>query len=293
MVGRSSGRRSSAPDGVVSWRGGRRRRFAIRPRGGLVSPPEPAGWYLVAWLGGVCGVGALLVGAIWAGRSPSPLTWYIARAAGLTLYLVFWLALMTGFGITLRRPRQPGGRSANHALHRFLVGLGFGLLTLHLMPLLLDSSVPFGPTALLVPFASPAAEPWTGFGVVAFWIAVGVVTTAALWRVVHRRVWRTLHVLAVPAYGLSLLHGVGAGTDSTAVAVQLVYLATAAIAFFATAFRVLTLRSRRRTAKGLPSAPPFDRLAGAGPARRTRAGTIGDRVRWGGAATVSPRRGAR
>src|SRR5262245_29952703 len=142
--GRSSGRTCNLPDHAQVERTMMRRwSRGVRPRGGLIVPPEPAGWYAVAMLLGVCGIGGLLVGASMAGRPTSPLTWYLSRAAGLTLYALLWLALMTGLGVSLRLPRRTGVRSAIHSLHRFVVLLGFGLLTLHVMPLILDRSVPF------------------------------------------------------------------------------------------------------------------------------------------------------
>ena len=110
---------------------------------------------------------ALLIGAAMSGRSVSPVTWYVARASGIMLYLVLWLSAIGGLGLTTALMDRAAGRGVVFSLHAFTTPLAYGFLALHLLSIAADPTVDFGLKGLLVPFASPWREPWTGFGVLA------------------------------------------------------------------------------------------------------------------------------
>src|SRR5918912_4334050 len=109
---------------------------SIRP----AAAPDPAGAYpTVAFAGAVLLMLLLLVLQA-VGWPLSPLTWYLARASGLTLYLLLWLATVTGLGLTTKLLDRFGGRGVVYSVHGFATRLGLALLALHLMRLAADTT---------------------------------------------------------------------------------------------------------------------------------------------------------
>lgn len=237
-----------------------------------VAPPEVdgalAGGLLVS--GGIV-IAAMLVASLLFGWSPSPATWYVARASGLVLYLLTWLLMALGLGLTTRAANDAGGRGLTYSLHAYAFHLWYGFLTLHLLSLAIDPTVDFGPRALLVPFASGVREPWTGLGVLAAEVSVIVGASFAARRLIGYRAWRALHWLAFPTYLAALAHGFGAGSDSAALPVQLLYLVTTAVLLYLVAYRVLA-RGQRRAPRGEapPPVTPYDRFGHTQPRRPAR-----------------------
>jgi predicted ferric reductase len=232
------------------------------PSSNRTSPrPEPAAGFAVASIAGsALIVAALLAVATIVGRSASPVTWYMARASGLMLYLVLWVSTLTGLGLTTALLDRWGGRGIVFSVHAFITQLAYGLLALHLLSLAADPTVDFGPEQLLVPFATTWREPWTGLGVIAGWLTIIIGASFAIKRVIGQRVWRALHWLTFPLYGMALLHGLGAGTDSRTPWAGALYLVTGAVVVLFTCYRLLRRGSRAGTASN-PARTRGDRLA--------------------------------
>jgi predicted ferric reductase len=186
--------------------------------------------------------------AAWLGRSPSPVTWYLARAAGIVLYLLVWVAVVTGLGLTTGLLDRWPGRGVAFSLHAFATSLTYGFLAQHLLSLAADTTVRFTPHALLVPLASGWREPWTGFGVLAAALTIVIGVSFALKRVIGQRAWRALHWLTFPLYALALLHGIGAGSDTGAPWMTALYLATASTVVLFASYRLLRGGARTRVA---------------------------------------------
>ena len=213
--------------------------------------PEPAGGYAVAVLAGSgLIVAALMALATWLGRSPSPVTWYLARAAGIMLYLLVWAAVVTGLGLTTGLLDRWPGRGVVFSLHAFATNLTYGFLALHLLSLAADTTVRFAPQDLLVPFAAAWREPWTGFGVLAAGLTILIGASFSLKRIIGQRAWRALHWLTFPLYVLALVHGVGAGSDSTTPWMGALYLATGSAVVLLAGYRLLRGGARAPVAGG-------------------------------------------
>lgn len=186
----------------------------------------------------------LLAGAVATGASVSPTTWYLARASGFTLYLLFWLAVVSGLGLTTTLLDPLGGRATLWAAHRVATELGFVLLALHLLSLAIDPAVPLGVRGVLVPFASDVRQPWTDLGIVAAYGALGLGASFALRRFIGQRGWRLLHYGAFPLWAIALVHGLGSGSDSAHPWAIVLYGATTAVVLFFSIYRLLRFSAR-------------------------------------------------
>lgn len=207
--------------------------------------PDPAGGYPITVVAGSGILVAVLMAlAAWLGRSPSPATWYLARAGGIILYLLIWAAVVTGLGLTTSLFDRWPGRGMVFSLHAFATSLTYGFLALHLLSLAADTTVRLSAQQLLVPFASGWREPWTGLGVIAGGLTLLVGGSFALKRVIGQRVWRALHWLTLPLYLLALLHGLGAGSDARTPWLGALYLATGSAVVLLTSYRLLRVAAR-------------------------------------------------
>lgn len=206
---------------------------------------------------------ALLAVAALTGRSLSPLTWYIARASGLSLYLTLWVATVGGLALTTSLLDRWVSRSGVLSIHAFATHLAYGFLALHMLSIAADPTVHYGFRELLAPFAAGWREPWTGLGVLAGQLTVVIGASFGLRPRIGVRVWRALHWLTFPLYGMALLHGVGAGSDTGQPWVKALYLATGAVVVVFTLYRVLRgARGSQRTAARAASRRMADAYSG-------------------------------
>jgi sulfoxide reductase heme-binding subunit YedZ len=225
------------------------------------SPPEPVGLlpYLIVLLGTLAFV-AVAGWQRYLGGNFSPATWYLARASGLTLYLLLWLSTVLGIGLTTKFFDLRLSRGLVYSLHRYTTALGFGFLAIHLLSLAADSFSHYSPADLLIPFHVSDREPWTGFGIIAAWLFVLVAAASPLRSLTGYRFWRFSHWLTFPLMAVAFTHGAGAGTDSGGEPVLAMYVATALAVIGLTILRVMG--GRRAATLARPSGPPpLDRLA--------------------------------
>lgn len=231
------------------------RRLVLPPP--TVHRPEPGqDQALALLLGGAFAMALLVLGALVGGWSLSPLTWYIARSSGLVLYLLTWFGMMSGMGMTTKLLARLGSRGTTLSVHAYAFHLWYGFLLLHVVSLVLDPTVSFGPRDLVVPLVSGYREPWTGLGVLAAEVSLVVGASFGIRRIIGYRAWRALHWLAFPVFLIGLAHGVGAGTDTRDPAVLGMYVITGGSVLVMALYRLLRGSQKERP---LPEAPPAPR----------------------------------
>ena len=195
----------------------------------------------------------LLAGTAAIGTSLSPLTWYLARASGLTLYALLWLSVVSGLAMTTKLPRMLAGGGKTWLTHQVTSDLAVVMLGLHMLSLALDPTVPLGILGVLVPFASDVRQPWTDLGILAAWGLLAIIGSLAIRGLLGRRGWAILHRLTFPLWAIALAHGIGAGSDSHAIWAAAFYgLTTAAVVYLAT-YRLLRLRMRGQGPVAMPA----------------------------------------
>lgn len=175
--------------------------------------------------------------------------WYVARSGGVTALVLSGLAVI--WGLLLSTKAMQGAAKAKWLLgmHRWLGGLAVSFTGIHVAALVADSTVEFGPTDILVPFASswnPGAVAW---GIVSMYLLLAVQVSSMLMARLPRRFWKAIHTTSWFLFWSGAVHGATAGTDAThPVYVLLVGTVTVLITWLTTA-RVLAARRGGRTSR--------------------------------------------
>lgn len=177
-----------------------------------------------------------------------PTFWLLARASGLTAYILLTTSCLAGLVLKSR----PFGRAVKAAsvldLHRFLALLGLGAIGLHGTAIALDRTVRMPLAGLLVPGASSYRPLAVAFGVVSAELAVLVVVSFPLRRHIGAKTWRRLHWTTYLVLALATAHGLFAGSDSSRPWSRDLYLGSVAALVFASTWRALNRPARRRPA---------------------------------------------
>jgi DMSO/TMAO reductase YedYZ heme-binding membrane subunit len=100
--------------------------------------------------------------------------------------------------------------------------------------------MPFGAAEIFIPGAASYRPAATAFGVIAMYATVVVLVTSWIRKRIGTTWWRRMHLLAVPAFVLSLAHGVFSGTDSTRPWMWWMYVVTGSAVVFLVVLRGLT-----------------------------------------------------
>ncbi len=155
-------------------------------------------------------------------------TWDASRAAGFAAYLLLWASTVTGLALYLRV--RPGRAPMTWMLetHRITSALCLSFVVGHVVSILLDPVVTFSWYDGLVPFTSDWRPLQVGAGTIAQWLLVVVLASTALAGRMPYAMWRKLHYLSFPCWGLALLHGITSGTDTSSQLGLLIYAITGA-----------------------------------------------------------------
>ena len=173
---------------------------------------------------------------------PQHFWWFLARSSGITALALSGGAVIWGLLISTRLIKRRSLPKWLLDLHRFMGALSIAFVALHIAALMSDSYTSFGIKDVLVPMASawhPLAVAW---GIVAMYLLVIVEVTSLAMKRLPRKIWRRIHMLSFGTFGLSVLHGFTAGTDSNNRVFLVLSLTLVVIVAFLTAIRVLDAR---------------------------------------------------
>jgi predicted ferric reductase len=184
-------------------------------------------------------------------------TWIVLRAAGIGAYLMLFASVAWGMVATTSLVGKRVAKATAIAVHQFIATVAVVLLGVHLGGLLLDQFIRFRPLDLVIPLYSSFRPLPMAFGVVAMYATVTVLASSWLRKHMNTKIWRRIHLLAVPAFTLSMLHGVFAGTDTARPLMWWVYIGTGSITVFLLIVRGLTagLRPVRAVHPARPAQP--------------------------------------
>ncbi len=209
----------------------------------LVNPVEII-LMLVAFAGGAFGAAVLLpawlpgLSASLLGETPKAY-WYLARATGIVAYLLLWLSIVFGMVVSNKMARLWNGGPTAVELHQFITWLAIAFSIFHALILLGDKYIRASLVQVLTPFAYSGYEPfWVGIGQFGFYLTVIIASSFYLRKQIGYRAWRMLHYGSFVLYLVLTLHGIFAGTDTTAPATMLMYFATALSVYFLLIVRI-------------------------------------------------------
>jgi DMSO/TMAO reductase YedYZ heme-binding membrane subunit len=197
------------------------------------------------------------------------LGWDVARAGGLLAWGLLSASVLWGLALSSRifgrRPRPAWLLD----LHRYLGGLAVIFVGVHVVAIMLDTYVSFGPAEALLPFASswqPGAVAW---GIVALYLVLAVELTSLARRHLPLRVWRRVHYLSFGVFVFSTVHLLTAGTDRNNPVLLFAVVAVCGAVVVLTALRITpnqrqpiaprATRTPRRRDPVAPDGPPIPR----------------------------------
>ena len=142
-----------------------------------------------------------------------PTFWLLARAGGLTAYVMLTLSVLAGL-VLKSRPFNVLKPAAVTDLHRMLAVLGLGALAGHAVALVLDTTVKVSLPGLFIPGLVSYRPMWTSFGILAAELMVLVYASFSMRKRIGPKNWRRLHWATYAIFGAATVHGIAAGTDT-------------------------------------------------------------------------------
>ncbi|TAN29799.1 MAG: hypothetical protein EPN30_01795 [Actinomycetota bacterium] len=190
----------------------------------------------------------------------SPL-WYLSRSAGyvglILLGAIGVLGIVTAGNVRVAQ----GTKFVTPEVHRSLSLLAMVVLAVHVGAAVADKYSFIGIKDVFVPFMSAYRPVWVGFGSVAVDLGIAVVITSLLRVKMGYKSWRLVHWASYPVFALSIIHGLGSGTDSSLWISKVIYLAVGGALVAAIVARLIARKDLRAGAKaalsGMTIAVPF------------------------------------
>jgi DMSO/TMAO reductase YedYZ heme-binding membrane subunit len=175
--------------------------------------------------------------------SEVPWAWFVLRSTGLVATGLLTVAVVLG----LVGPRlAPIPRLVSIGMHRSASVAGTALIALHVALAVLDGWVALDWPAVLVPGMAGWERGGVALGALAVDLLLVLLVTTAT-RLRAPRLWRRAHLMAYPAWVLSVGHGLLVGSDADLM--RRVALACAGAVLAAAAVRLL-VPARRAAARG-------------------------------------------
>jgi methionine sulfoxide reductase heme-binding subunit len=159
--------------------------------------------------------------------------WYTTRGAGAVSLVLLSAVVVLGLLARVRFETKAWPRFLSAAVHGDLALMTLVFLVLHIVTAVVDPFTHLGLVAAVVPFGSYYRTVWLGLGTIAFELLIAIVVTSLLRRFIGARVWRGIHWLAYASWPIAVVHGIGTGTDRTALwmlVIDVVCVAAVAVA---------------------------------------------------------------
>ena len=168
-----------------------------------------------------------------------PTFWILARASGLTAYVLLTLSVLAGIVVKSR----PFGNRVRQVVaidtHRTFAALGLGALAIHATALVLDKTVRMPVQALFIPGLSSYRPYSVSIGVLTAELIVIVYASFSLRKRIGFKNWRRLHWATYGLFVGGTAHGLLSGTDSRRTWALAIYLGAIASVAAATTWRTL------------------------------------------------------
>lgn len=167
--------------------------------------------------------------------------WYLNRATGLVLLVLFSLALLLGQLATARTATGRVPRFVSLELHRNVTLVAVGLLVVHVSSAVIDNYVDISLLDAVVPGRSPYRPVWLALGTLALDVGIVVGLTTLVRHRLPYGTWRLTHYLAYLCWPLAVVHGLGTGTDTRRQWVLVVTFGCVAVVLFGLLVRLTAI----------------------------------------------------
>lgn len=171
--------------------------------------------------------------------SDSQLTWFVARSTGVICLVLLTLSLALGIGASTRMSSARWPRFVTQSLHRSVSLFALVLLAVHVVSVILDDYVRITVTDAFVPFVSTYRPIWMGVGTVASDLMIAVTVTSLMRARIGYGTWRAVHWTSYACWPLSVVHGLGTGSDTRKAWNVWVTVACVALVLLALAWRIV------------------------------------------------------
>ncbi len=213
-----------------------------------IQPAFSAADFWIIILAGLAGsFAALYVLPVWipglsaslSGSDPK-FYWYLARGSAFTAYILLWLSMILGVGITNKLAALWPGLPPTIDLHQYSSILGLVFVAFHGLILLGDQFMNFKLAQILIPFSTSSYKPLSvGFGQLSIYLWFFLVISFYLRKKIGSKSWRFIHYFSFCVYAFSLFHGLTSGSDTSTTWAQIIYWSTGLILLFLIIHRVI------------------------------------------------------
>jgi predicted ferric reductase len=178
--------------------------------------------------------------------------WYLARATGYVAWALVTTSVITGLLLSTRLTNGRPTPAWTLDLHRFLAGTAVAFTGLHIVGLVADNYLHFGPGDILVPFASSWRAGAVALGIIAMYLLAAVEISSLLMRRLPRHLWRGIHLSSYITFWLATFHLLTAGTDAGHPASRVATAVVIAAVVFLTLVRTLSGKGGGRRQRPAP-----------------------------------------
>ena len=147
----------------------------------------------------------------------STLSWYIARAAGLTAWSLASAAVLWGLHHLIQGlcVRTPAAARMDPRPHRYLGGLATVFTLVHVVAVLADPWLHLSVISAVIPFASSWRPGAIVLGIAGLYLLLAVELTSLARARLPRRLWRAVHFASFPLFLSATVHAFTAGSDTS------------------------------------------------------------------------------
>jgi sulfoxide reductase heme-binding subunit YedZ len=190
----------------------------------------------------------------------APTFWLLARAGGLSAYILVTVAIVLGLCVKTRVLSRVKP-AVLVDLHRLLSLLGLSAVGLHITGLLLDANKPEPLVSYVVPGLMAYRPVWTGIGVATAELMIVIHLSFRYRSRIGARNWRRLHWATYLIFAAATTHGLLSGSDSGVPWGQAVYASALAVVIGLTTWRALTPSPAARARTAARAAQPTNQGA--------------------------------
>lgn len=152
--------------------------------------------------------------------------WLASRASGLVALVLVTISVGIGLTMSAKLMRKPGVGRRLVAIHEHTALAGIVAIAVHGITLLGDPWLNPGVGGVAVPFQMAYRPLFTGFGIIAGYLAALLGLSFYARKRIGPRLWRKAHRFTIVVYLLGIVHVLGAGTDASTTWLRAWLLAT-------------------------------------------------------------------